>query len=316
MTTTKRSDSWRSALTLLVAALLLWPAMALALPTCTTTSAVTLCGDTTAYPSSGDCDGDGFTNAQECSGITTDGPSSKPIAGCTSTTCSADGFDPTKPDLFYLVSSADGADLAETVPGTIGADGAPENSLLFAALASDPNALKVYANGLKVRTHLLKKADCGNDRLIKGTGVTVDLGSPLGVWEYGVRAARIVESYDAAAEAGFIGSTPQSKPNDMYVGSTIYTQRIKANVDKNCATVAKGKCNVKGTLPLITNAVNNDTIVNYYILQVVSHEMGHGSMLAGTTAASYYHYAKSGTVMDPAATFSRGIYTIPTTYDS
>jgi hypothetical protein len=115
----------------------------------------------------------------------------------------------------------------------------------------------------------------------------------------------------------YLGKTQESKPTDQNVFSTIYTQKIKNNVDLNCPTAKATKCSVAGTNPLITNlnGTDNTPIVNYYILQVTAHEMGHGSRLSPTDPATYYHYSKSGTVMDPSASFSRGVYTIPTAFD-
>ena len=258
--------------------LLLWPVNGMALPQCPL-DASAICADPTIALE--DCDGDGFTNGQECDGFTTAG--GEPIA--------SGELDPTTADLFYLVSDLSFNDLAAT-------DSYGNSSLLFAALASDPDALTFYSSGdLRVRTHRITSDYCGSDRLIAN----------------GVRAARIVESLSLTAEGTYLGSTEQSVPSDSGVFSTIYTQKIKNNVDENCPPGTS--CAIKGTSINNSNGSDNTPITNRWILQVVSHEVGHGSDLAPTSAKSYYHYSRSGTIMDPSASFRRGVYTIPTVFD-
>lgn len=286
MTTFKYTDHWHLAgITLLVTgALLFWPLTGLALEPCPNT-AQDIC-ESTFDGDHLDCDQDGFTNYQECSGFPTEGD--KIIAGyLEDVEYEPDRLNPAEPDLFFIA-------------GDLNGDPLPEASLMLQALGSvQNNALKIYADGLRVHTHLITKFECGDDRLITGT----------------TKAAMIRESLSTEAEGTYLGSTPQSIPSDPYVSSVIYTQKIKNNVDLNCP--GGTECSINDTLPLVTNldGTNNSPIINYYILQVISHEMGHGSQLAPTDERSYFHYRRSNTVMDPAATFKRGVYTIPTNFD-
>jgi len=273
-------------------ALVLSPKEGSALPVCAKT-ADQLCGITpythAATWGTDDCDEDGLTDQQECVGINLAG-SARGFNGYNGTldSSSTEKMDPSKADLFFFVTNMQGVSIKNT------------NSALDIALNHDPaNALTVYSSGLAVRTHLIEVADVSGDRLVTAT--------QKAVW--------IRENPSLTEEGTYLGSTPESRPTSLNVSSKVYSNKIVADVNKNCPP---GKaCSVKGTNPLITNSngANNLPIINHYIKQVVSHEVGHGSMLAPTTAASYYHYSKSGTVMDPNATFSRGVYTIPAGFD-
>ena len=126
-----------------------------------------------------------------------------------------------------------------------------------------------------------------------------------------VRAWHRSPSANVAAKDTALGLTPEGKPSVASVYSKIFTKRIYDNVYANCGSDTA--CSIKNTLPLIKSRAE---IVNYYILQVVAHEMGHGSMLTPANTDGYYHYSKSGTLMDPSVVFSRGVYTIPTNINS
>lgn len=281
-----------------VVALLMLPAGSHALPTVTST-VDDLCAAANDPSSTVDTDGDGYTDYVECFGVpfaSSQPPSIfgyKQAAGAIAT---PDRLDPSKPDLLYLVTNEKG-DLDLTDP----------NSLLVKAMATLPNgALNVYANGLSIRAHRIylaniNKGPTGTDRLVISGNTTT-------------RAARIAEVLtpaNVAAKDTALGLTPEGKPSFTSVYSKIFTKRIYDNVYANCSSDTA--CSIKNTLPLIKN---RNEIVNYYILQVVAHEMGHGSMLAPANTDGYYHYSKSGTLMDPSVIFSRGVYTIPTNINS
>jgi hypothetical protein len=278
-----------------VISLILSPSHGMAFTACTMTAAQ-VCDPVfnTNYNNGSDCDGDGISDKDECEGFTTVGPNPIAVDGWNSTNAAAPfKLDPTKPDLFYALTDDKLNEIEKMPPIPPATTGC--GSLILTAL---PNVLNIYANGLKVLTHRISLTASGDGRVLSSTSKA--------------KLAWIKENPSTTAEGTYLGSTPESVPSDVNVSTTIYSQKIKNNVYANCA--ADGKCSVLGTNPLLTN---RDDIVKYYILQVISHEMGHGSLLGGNpaSAASYYHYSKSGTVMDPSVTFSKGVYTIPTTYD-
>ena len=280
-----------------VISLLLVPSQGIAFTVCSNTAA-DLCDSTknAGYLSGSDCDGDGISDRDECEGFTTSAINSINnlyVDGYGSTNPVAPfKVDPAKPDLFYAITSTDTTEI-EQMPG----------SLILGALSTNPNALAVYGSdttGLNVSTHriLLKNSGAGRT-LFPATSYSK------------ARLAWIKESLCVSnCEGTYLGSTPESVPTDDNVFTTIYSQKIKNNVYTNCS--GDGKCTVKGT-----SLTLRDDIVKYYIRQVISHEMGHGSLLGGApaSASSYYHYSKTGTVMDPSITYSRGVYTIPVTFD-
>lgn len=281
----------------LLAALLTFPAVAHAL-VWSTTPTDGLCTTAAAQgpTSTTDTDGDGFTDYEECFGFTAAGTTQPDIFGYkqdAGTATTPDRLDPAKPDLLYLATNEKGdGDLTDP------------NSLLVKAMATLPNGvLNVYANGLNIRAHrvYLANVNTGTDRLVISGNTTT-------------RAARIAEVLtpaNIAAKDTALGLTPEGKPSVSSVYSKIFTKRIYDNVYANCASDTA--CSIAKTLPLIK--LRNE-IVSYYILQVVAHEMGHGSLLAKANTDGYYHYSKSGSVMDPSVVFSRGVYTIPTNFNS
>ncbi len=277
---------WLCSKLMLVNILLLWPISVFALQPCVIPAA-----DICQNPSSqSDCDQDGFSDYQECfEGVTM--YSGKRLYGYGDTTAGPTEIklNPASPDLLYIAGDING-----NVPLA--------NSLFEAALEGNLNgALQVYADGLKINTHRVVKNDCGSDRFV--------VDGPGGP----VRAAMIRENLSTTVDGDLLGNTPSYvKPSDTYVSSVIYTAKIAEDVNQLCGQYSK--CSVKGT-EVTSNGTDYTPIVNYYILQVASHEMAHGSKLANTDANSYYHYRRSGTIMDPAASFRRGVFVIPTHFD-
>lgn len=282
-------------------AMLLTPGDSKAAGSCTMT-AEQICAAVGSSPMD-DCDNDGIPAIVECTtGLTLNGGRIVPKYTKGVTT---EMLDPSKPDLFFLATDFNGNELTTT-------------SLMYKALGNvstaASNALNIYSNQLGVKTHYIKTTE-----LIPGVQRAVYQDAANSII---VRAAWIRESSSLTDEGTYLGSTLESKPSDLNVFSTIYTTKIKNNVDKNCPR--KGTCAVANTSPAVNNSVActtttncfNDPIVNHYIKQVISHEMGHGSRLGGgTDVTTNYHYGKSGTVMDPSASFSGGIYTIPSTFE-
>jgi hypothetical protein len=104
------------------------------------------------------------------------------------------------------------------------------------------------------------------------------------------------------------------------VSSKIYSAKIENSVNTLCKGIV---CKVLGT-NIDNSSGNNNAIIDYYILQVMAHEMGHGSKLGANKAlypkstaspANYNHYTDATKMMAPTASFASGVWTIPTTWD-
>ena len=298
--------------------MLLCPSGVMAAGTVCSKTAAEICTSTATVPgSTTDCDGDGLTDYEECTGIKlTAGKSYQGVSG-TSTTL--EKLDPSRPDLFYMLATSSALDLTDA------------NSLLF-----KNGTPQLYASALKVNLHKIQKADilAGSDRFLIWTtttsGKTVTNTPRL-------KAALIMENTVGTGSLGITKEGNPLGPMTPSVASTIYTARISNNVNTNCAGI---KCSIKGTN--ITNinsagAFDNTPIINFYIQQVVSHELAHASFLAVpkstvTTSPAYnstatttnYHYTDQSLMMAAASTFSKatnaagateGIYVIGTTFD-
>lgn len=266
-----------------VVALIIAPSNGVALPECPTPAAELCDSSRTGYYSE-DCDMDGITDQDECEGFTTFGFEPLVVPGFTSGNSM---LNPATADLFYAVTDAS--------KDAIEIEDMPE-SLILGALTLNPDALAFYADGVKVSTHRIKLNNSGPLR-------TLFPDSSLST----ARLAWIKESLCVdGCEGDYLGSTPQGVPSEADVNTTIYSKKIQNDVYAKYSRY--GKSTVAGT-----NLNTPDEVVNYYILQVISHEMGHGSLLAAppATAKSYYHYRRSNTIMDPSVSFSKGVYTIP-----
>jgi hypothetical protein len=156
-----------------------------------------------------------------------------------------------------------------------------------------------------------------------------------------LKAAVIIDNVTTGVSLGLTKEGASQGPFSPQVTSTIYTVRIQGNVNTNCPT---GRfCSIKGTN--ITNATatagvyDNTPIVNYFIRQVVSHELAHASYLAvpkpaapcncpadnSTASTTNYHYADQSLIMAAQTTFgtaknattgaTEGMYAIGTVYD-
>ena len=289
------------AIAILACAALLYPTGAMAAGTVCNTPAAALC-DVAQNPNwtTSDCDGDGLTDYEECTGITlTAGKSSYQGVFGQST---LEKLNPAIPDQFYMLADSGLNDLT--------ADNATykTKSLLFT------NGIpQLYSSQLKVNLHKVMKADilAGSDRFLiwttSGTKATPKL-----------KATVIKE--DMISTAGSLGITKEGNPLGPMtpsVVSTIYTTRIKNNVNTNCGS---NKCYVEGTT--ITNfnssgIIDNTPIINFYIQQVVSHEFAHASFLSvpkstvstspafnSTATTSDYHYTDPSLIMVKVAAVS------------
>lgn len=251
----------------------------------------------------GDCDSDGFTDEQECKGF----PSlystrGKRFWGYSETPAGDPDpvqLNPYYPDLMFL--ALDGSN------NPLNPDG-----LLSRALqsAKNNNALTFYADNLTVNAHQISLQDVADDRLITGNRT---------------RAALIYEVIDPNIyQSRYLGMTPNEyvTPSDPNSSSQIFTGVMETYVKELCSGQSQ-TCTIKNDPRSKTVVATNETasglddtpIINYYILQVVAHEMGHQSKLAPTDAASKYHYSRTDTVMDPAAIYKRGTFIIPTTFN-
>lgn len=318
-------------------AALLCPVVVMAAGTVCTKTVDQICGTNhSATWTTDDCDRDGFTDYEECAtGITLTGlvrtiPKYDPT-----NSASPDTLDPSKPDLFYqMINAATTLDLA---PG----------SKLYDATEGSP---QLYASALNVKLHLVKKADIqsGSDRFLIWTK-TGGSGTTKSPYTYSARLKAALIKEDTATTAGSLGITKEGNPYGPMtptVISTIYTQRIANTVNNSCKNASGSpiKCSIVGPYyPTITNVTNTGTfdnteIINYYIRQVVSHELAHASFLAvpkstdvnspaynSTASTTNYHYTDQSLIMAPASTFSatkdasgvitEGLFVIGTVFD-
>lgn len=275
---------------LLMGVLLFCSANGLALQQCDT-SPDTICSSPSTAT---DCDQDGLSDYEECRGFTVLNMSNYCVDGydVNNNSCVSGSLgitlDPSLPDLIYTLTNEAKDDLNQfNTP----------NSLLLAALGTDSNnALNIYKDGLSIRTHRIDYAKSGFNRWLTAK----------------VRAAWIQES---SGTTEYLGKTASdSVPSDADAGSTIYTAMIAKEVNDNCGGEDANKdCAIAGTN---VNNINgsNTPIINFYILEVAAHEMSHGTRLAPTNEKSYFHYRRTGTIMDPAASFKNGLYNIYTDF--
>ena len=273
--------------------LVLMPLNAMALPECTI-PADNLCSPTTnpVYNFGGDCDGDGITDMDECEGFTTASAFGLPL-DVTGYTSGGD-INPTKADLFYAVTSAD-APFTEidqmSLSHILGALGNPDYL---------EDALFFYAGGVPVTTHRIKLRNSGALRVLFPS--TSDSKARL-VW--------IKESLCPDCDGSYVGYTEQGVPSDPDVNTTIYSQKIIDSVD--AAYSRYGGVSVAGTV-----LDTPEDVADYWLLQLIAHEVGHGSNLVAPpdgSAKSYYHYRDKSLIMAPSVSFSKGTYSIPVAFN-
>ena len=301
---------------------LLLPAAGMAATACTQTAAQ-IC---TAPSATADCDGDGISDLLECQGFSMIGTSKKAVTGWRNSAGASDFLDPSKPDLFYMTTGI----------GPTYLDISPTGRMAKAIAGT--KGLQLYADGLGITTHLVTKNDVAFDEKVplNFRGVLKNTAGTAVI----VKAALIIEDTcdktDNTCNGTSLGVTQWSVPTLPGVSSKIYTEKIYKSVDTYCKTGTS--CSILGN-PSITNANGIDAIVSYYILQVMGHEMSHGSKLGANNkellnpqvkptatnpnlryptstanATNYYHYTESSLLMAPTASFSNGIWTIPTAW--
>jgi hypothetical protein len=266
--------AFRSALALLAALLfLLTPGQVRAL------TSAEICGNPILDPS-GDYDGDGFTNLEECNGL---------IAGQNGATISWPGYigsststrlDPTKRDLFVV--------LVRTSPSNI-----PTYDPYEFIRAAPPVGL-----GTEVRE--IPAADVqtvlNNDRkVIQRTNGTFQ------------KAVKITESLSASAVLGRCDeewATPNGLDNCF-----VFTKAIKDHVYATCAALSSMsycKDSVTGATPLTNQSTNPPfSIYDLYIKHTIAHECGHDMKLRGIYVSSTggYHYASTDKVVVSQSVF-------------
>ena len=215
-----------------------------------------------------DFDGDGFTDFQECSGITlADGVTFVPP--CPSLLGRSACLDPNTKDLFIIYAPATAGSLLPpglNPFGTVTAYGVTFNGL--------PNEITV---------HQITPAQAAVDR-------TVTSG-----WTQ--KAVRVAESLDA--NGAVLGYCQWGTPNGLD-GCTVYTQRIKNFITSTCGANA--------IVTPAGNPSNVDDASLAYAIHTFLHEVGHttGGMTA-TYNSSYggYHYkCGAGTMMEQCVTYS------------
>jgi hypothetical protein len=218
-----------------------------------------------------DTDGDGFTDAQECTGIVTAGAVPRQIPPCVAGVARESCLDPNTKDLFVIyVPVLNGSLLGST---TIGVP-AP-----FSNVTAYENTYRGFTP-LGVTVHQLAATEAAADR-------TVVANSPQ-------KAIRIVEDLDASDIT--LGYCQWGTPNGDD-GCTIWTQRILNYITTSCA----------GSIIVTPSGVATSAtdVFRAYVTWVVLHETGHAS---GGLSAKYnsryggYHYAPgTGTMMEQAA---------------
>jgi hypothetical protein len=242
-----------------------------------------------------DADNDGFTEAQECNGITlADGthfPGFNEIASLGLTERSQ-YLDPNTKDLFIIV-----------VPLSLG-------SLMTDAsgdLVTDPSP--ILAN-VGITAHILMGSSwAAGDRTVAQSGSDQ-------------HAAKITEDADNTlkdSKGNYLpfGDSHYGTPNNLD-GATVWTQRIKNYVETVACTNAGAPCT-----DAVSSANGIAAVVNAYITNVMAHEVGHVMELTNISISKYNgnHYAPgSGTVMEQSISYKTSkrdgavTFTIPQAY--
>ncbi|MGH9024287.1 MAG: hypothetical protein ACRDV9_14530 [Acidimicrobiia bacterium] len=227
---------------------------------------------TVAATSVVDSDGDGFTDFQECNGITLADGSPVPSCVPTPTAPRESCLHPDSKDLFIIYAPATSGSLL------------PAGFNPFRPLtAYGVNFTGLAALG--VTAHQITPAQAAADR-------TVTSGSPQ-------KALRNAESLDT--NGAILGNCQWGNPNGLD-GCVIYTQRIRSFIASTCGTNAIVLPGAGGAASTI------DQVFLAYVVHTFLHETGHttGGMTA-TYNSSYggYHYkCGAGTMMEQCVTYS------------
>jgi hypothetical protein len=216
-----------------------------------------------------DSDNDGFTDFQECSGITLVGGTLVVLPPCGPSSVRTTCVDPNTKDLFVIYAPAAPSLLPATFNpfGTVSAYG-----VTFTGLSN-----------LGVTVHQITPLQAGTDRTV--TSVSTE------------KAVRVAESLDT--NGTILGNCQWGTPLGLD-GCVIYTQRIMNFIASTCGTNA-----IVTPSGVASNA--NDVFLAYAV-HTFLHETGHttGGMTA-TYNSSYggNHYkCGAGTMMEQCVTYS------------
>jgi hypothetical protein len=237
--------------------------------------------------STNDFDGDGFTDAQECAGITTLGTVTPGPDGTASVVAGQRFFprcvqgmdrlscvDPNSKDLFVvLMPVAEGSLMSGTVPTAIADPFANQTAygLAFTGLS-----------GIGVTAHAV-------------TSIEVPILSRQVADGSDQKAIVMAEDLDDT-DLNTLAWCPYGKPNAASQVCVVYTRRIVKTIEDICGTGATA-------LPILTAAGNPSdatAVFRAYTIETILHEVGHS--IGGLTSkfnSSYggYHYSP-GTIME------------------
>lgn len=246
-----------------------------------------VCADVLAAADTGaDTDQDGFTDHQECSGITTIGTSPVTFPWCGGTL--ADGtvpsrdrcVDPDSKDLFVILAPATSAP-SLLPPGPNGGD----FNAFGQVMAYGITFRGLSALGLAV--HQLKPIEAAVNREV--TGAVLNLPAP--------KAVKVTESLDVSGT--ILGNCQWGTPLGLD-GCVVYTQRTKDFIASTC-----GSATIQTPGGAVSDAEN---VLRAYSTYLILHETGHS--LGGLTAeynsrfGGYHYKAGSALVMEQAVTYT------------
>jgi hypothetical protein len=240
---------------------------------------------------SGDYDNDGFTDTQECTGITLADGSTIEGANSSASIARENRLDPETKDLFIIV-----------VPLANGSLMANAGNLI-----TDPTA--TLAN-VGITAHILMGSfwAMSEDRTVAQSGSAQN-------------AVKITEDPDGTLKSGRnylpFGDSHYGTPNGLD-GATVWTQRIKNYVETVACPNAGDPCT-----DAVSGANGTGAVVNAYITNVIAHEVGHVMELTNVSISKYNgnHYAPgSDTVMEQSIVYKTSkkdgavTFTIPQAY--
>jgi hypothetical protein len=225
-----------------------------------------------ASPSSSDTDYDGFTEAQECNGITLADGSFFP--GVASGLPRSERLDPSTRDLFVIIVPLANGSLMTDASGNLTTD--PTTTLANVGITAHILMGSFWATG---------------DRTVAQSGSTQ-------------HAVKITEDPDGTLKSGRdylpFGDSHYGTPNNLD-GATVWTQRIKNYVETVACTNAGDPCG-----DAVSGANGRAAVINAYIKNVISHEVGHVMKLTADSNSRYggYHYVTgSDTVMEQSVVY-------------
>jgi hypothetical protein len=208
-----------------------------------------------------DSDGDGFTDYQECYGLTAGDPASgasvtipgRTNCGQTRASC----LDPDSKDLFVTLVPASGSIL--TKPEYFG-----NNLMQTLEYVTNPIGQAAGQGGLGITAHV---GNVPNRQVISKPKIQ--------------KAVKITESLDIS-DPITLGISNYGTPNKLDL-ATIFTQRIVNFVDSLCANV---------TSCADSTGVTSLDLKKKYIKHVIAHEVGHVVSLTNVSNPNFggYHY--------------------------